>query len=172
MYDLQAVLASTTSYLQNYISLVPAGNVLDLLADQVETVTTFYRAIPEDKLTFAYAPGKWTPKDILLHLVDSERVFSYRAMRFARNDSSELVGFDENAYVPAAQANSRSLDSLLDEFRAQRAASLAMFRSFDEPQFWRSGRASGAEASVIGLIYAICGHALHHLHVLEERYID
>ena len=118
----------------------------------------------------AYAPEKWSVKDIIQHLIDAERIFTYRALRFARNDSTALPGFEENEYAPAAQGNKRSIDDLLSEFRALRGSTLDLFESFDKEMLEKVGKASGVDISVLAIGFAIVGHTRHHVNVIREKY--
>lgn len=119
----------------------------------------------------AYAPGKWTLKEILGHLIDDERIFAYRALCVARLDPAALPGFDENVYVAATSFESRSMDDLLREYRAVRAATIALFESLTPEEWLRKGTVNGYVASVRGLAFHIAGHELHHLRVIRERYL-
>ena len=124
-----------------------------------------------DKFDYRYAEGKWTIKDILQHLVDAERVFAYRALCFARNDKTELPGFEEDDYVIEANANKRSIQDLLTELLIVRQSSLALFKSFNDEQLMRIGTASNNPMSVRALGFIIIGHQNHHQRVFEERYL-
>jgi len=119
-----------------------------------------------------YAPGKWTVKDILQHLIDSERVFSYRAMRFAREDTTELPGYDENLYAKTATASSRSLESILSELESVRTSTMYLFESFSKHALLRTGVCNEKEISVLGLGFTIIGHQIHHFNVINEKYAD
>ena len=122
---------------------------------QEEELVTFFRQIPQNKTEFSYAPNKWTPKDILLHITDAERIFSYRSLRIARNDKTALPGFEENDFVQFAGANDRSVESLLEEFLTVRKATISLFKNFGEEQLNRIGEVSGNKMSVgaIGCSY-------------------
>lgn len=141
-----------------------------LLENENETVS-FFEKLPTEKLEFRYAEGKWTPKDILLHLIDTERIFTYRALRIARNDKTELPGFEENDYVETANANSRELNVLLEEFKIVRKSTISLYNSFDDVQLKRVGVASNCSVSVRALAYMTMGHYLHHIQVIKERYL-
>lgn len=154
-----------------YVSKVPDGDLLTLYAEQLAEVQTGLRPLTEAKAAFAYAPGKWTIKEMIGHISDAERVFSYRALRIGRADPTPLPGFDENAWVPPARFNDRSLANLLDEWVAIRSASIALFASFPQDAVLRRGVASGYDTSVRGIAYVIYGHMAHHLGVLRERYL-
>lgn len=117
-----------------------------------------------------YAPGKWTVRDIIQHLIDAERVFSYRAMRFARNDKTLLPGFEENDYAVTANATHRSLDELLDEFYTVRESSMKLFKSFTDEMLMRVGEVPSGNISVLAIGFTMTGHAIHHLKVIKERY--
>ncbi|MGL2967599.1 DinB family protein [Flavobacterium sp. XGLA_31] len=132
----------------------------------------FVQNIPMDKFDYRYAEGKWTIKDIILHLIDAERIFAYRALRFARNDKTALPGFDENDYVEEANADKRSLQDLLTEFLIVRQATLALFKSLSEEELMRKGTASNNLISVRALGFTIIGHQNHHQRVYQERYLD
>src|SRR5690606_1622919 len=123
-----------------------------LLKNEKETIS-FFENLPTEKLEFRYAEGKWTPKDILLHLIDAERIFTYRALRIARNDKTELPGFEENDYVEAANSNSRELNDLLEEFKTIRKSTISLYNSFDDVQLKRVGVASDCSVSVRALAY-------------------
>jgi uncharacterized damage-inducible protein DinB len=156
-----------------YIGLLPDdGLILKHLEDNVLLTTDFMRSVPESKLTFRYAVDKWTIKEILAHIVDDERIYTYRALRFARNDRTELPGFDQEVYAVESGANERSLDDLLGEFAAVRKATVALFNSFEERVLKRSGLANGSVMSVRAAAYHIAGHELHHLNIVKERYLD
>jgi hypothetical protein len=128
------------------------------------------RAVRPEKADFAYAPGKWSVKEVIGHMGDVERVMAYRALRFARNDATPLPGFDENTYVPAAIFGRRNIDDLVDELEVIREATTQLLRHLDEAALARRGVANGAEVSVRALAYIIAGHERHHLRVLRERY--
>jgi len=132
----------------------------------------FVQNIPMDKFDYRYAEGKWTIKDIILHLIDAERIFAYRALRFARNDKTALPGFDENDYVDEAHADKRSLQDLLTELLIVRQGTLALFKSFSEEELLRIGTASNNPISVRALGFTIIGHQNHHQRIFQERYLN
>lgn len=158
-------------YQSLYVDKVPAGNLLTLYAGQLAEAEATLRSVTEAKAATAYAPGKWTIKEVIGHISDAERVFTYRAMRIARADPTPLPGFDENAWVPPARFNDRSLASLLDEWVAVRRASIALFTGLPREATARKGQASGYDVSVRGLAYVVLGHMAHHLGVLRDRYL-
>ena len=127
--------------------------------------------IPAGRGDHRYAPGKWSIKEVIQHVIDSERIFSYRALRFARNDATELPGFDENRYAPNAEAGRRELAAIVEELNLTRASTLAMFQSFTPEMLLRSGKANRNSISVRALGWVIAGHAEHHMNVIEQRYL-
>ncbi|WP_400190637.1 DinB family protein [Hymenobacter sp. B81] len=160
------------AYSDSYFSRIPLGaDPLDLLGVQPTALHQLLGELSEAQAGFRYAPGKWSIKQVVLHLADAERIFAYRALRFARADAQELPGFDENAYADHSAADERSLVSLLQEYAAVRQATLTLFGSFSAEQLDRPGRANGNPASARALLYLIAGHEAHHLAVLAERYL-
>jgi hypothetical protein len=157
-------------YYDRYIALVPEGNLVEILVDQHRDTMRMLRSVDDERGLFAYAPGKWTIKEVIGHLSDAERIFAYRALRFARGDAQPLSGFDENAYAPAGRFNDRPLADLADEFQAIRAATVHLFRYLDEDEMARRGIANGAGISVRALGFVIAGHERHHAKLLRERY--
>jgi uncharacterized damage-inducible protein DinB len=159
-------------YYGRYIAKVPDGNLISLLREQaVETVTLLQGLSPE-QANYAYAPGKWTVKQVIGHISDAERIFAYRALRFARKDPTPLASFDENAYVDHADFTTRSLGDLLEELQVVRASTIHLARSMDTETLARRGVASGHEVSVRALFYIIAGHERHHADLLRERYLS
>jgi uncharacterized damage-inducible protein DinB len=158
-------------YAADDIAHVEGDDAAAALAAQGREVVTLLRSVPRaDGLT--YAPGKWTLKEVLGHLIDDERIFVYRALCLARNDPRELAGFDENDYVRATAFESRSLESLLAEYEAVRASTVAFFGGLTEEELSRSGMVNGYRASVRGLAFHIAGHELHHVRTLRAKYLD
>ena len=158
-------------YYAKYIALVPDDDlsIAGHLADQHhETIDVLRKA--RAKADFAYAPGKWTVKEVVGHICDAERIFAYRALRFARGDSTDLPGFDENAYVEESNFKSRTMDDLLEELWAVRAATLSLAKHLPESAMGNRGSANGSSITVRALLYIIAGHERHHLGVLKERY--
>ncbi len=153
-----------------YVGAVPDGDIRETLAREATSANVYYAAIPEVRSGFAYAPGKWTIREVVAHVADSERVFSYRALRFGRGDGTPLAGFDQEVWVPASHAASRPWQELLADLAAVRAASLHLFRSFSPGDWARRGEASGVAVSVRALAWILAGHELHHRRILSERY--
>ena len=156
----------------NYISHVSDEYTLqEELEISLHRFIKFVQDIPMDKFDYRYAEGKWTIKDIILHLIDAERIFTYRALRFARNDKTDLPGFEENDYVDEANANSRTIMDLLTELSAVRHATLLLFKSFNDYKLLRIGTANNNQMSVRALGFVIIGHQNHHQRIFEERYL-
>jgi uncharacterized damage-inducible protein DinB len=159
------------AYYSTYISKVEGDTIKEVIKKYSEPLLQFYTSLPEDKADYRYADGKWTVKELLLHIIDAERIFSYRALRIARKDKTPLPGFDENAYTPASKASDRTLQSLEDEFAAVRKATDIMISTFDEEQLSQRGTASDQPVTVNAIAFIMFGHMIHHKQVLEERYL-
>ena len=159
-------------YAITYIGLLPDdGLVLQHLQDNFETTRRLILSLTPEKLMFRYAEGKWTIKEILMHIVDDERIYAYRALRFARNDKTELPGFEQDDYARYSGANERSVDDILEEFATVRRATVSLFEGFDSAALVRSGIANGQVMSVRAAAYHIAGHELRHINVVKERYL-
>ena len=158
-------------YYAKYIDLVSESDAVTALESQREDMLPFLRHLTEAQGGLRYAPGKWSVRQGLGHVADCERVFAYRALRFARADRTALPGFDESAYVEAARFDDFTLTSLVEDLDLLRRSTIAMFRSFDEPAWLRRGVANDLEVSVRALAYMIAGHARHHVRILKERYL-
>jgi hypothetical protein len=159
------------SYFQGYISKVGDTPLLQGLEEGKLDTISFFITIPVEKQLFRYAEGKWTPKEILLHLIDSERMFCFRALSFARSENADLPGFDENEFAANSHANERSVDDLINEFVAVRDASVELFRSFSNDIMKQRGRANNNVVSVRACGFLICGHEIHHREIIRERYL-
>jgi len=156
---------------ETYISKVPEGNLLKALEDQRRETQQLLGGLPEAKALHRYAPDKWSIKEVLGHVMDSERVFCYRALRFARADGSPLPGFDEKAWVPAGRFDARSLKDLAAELDAVRRATIALLSSLDAEALTRRGTANNNPITVRALAWIIAGHERHHLGIVRERYL-
>ena len=155
-----------------YISLLPDdGTVLVHMKDNYRVMKNFILSLPKSKLAYRYAAGKWTIKETLVHITDTERIFAYRALRFARNDTTALPGYEQNDYVPYSRATERSLADIFQEYDAVREATLSLFESFNEEDLLRKGIANRNPASVRALAYQIAGHEMHHMKIIKERYV-
>jgi hypothetical protein len=158
-------------YYARYTDLVGEGDVLVTLAAQMKETQTLLRGLPPSMATYRYAPDKWTVNEMVGHVIDAERIFSARALRFARNDSKPLPGFEQNDYVMNATFDAYPLAELVAELDVVRQATLFLFSHLDEAAWTRRGVASGAEVTVRALAYIIAGHELHHRQLLQTRYM-
>lgn len=158
-------------YYGGYTARVPAGDVVETLSTQHDATLDLLRGLPEERGGLRYAPGKWSIREVVGHLMDSERVFAYRALRFSRSDETALASFDENAYVANAKFDDRTLAGLCDEFEAVRRSSVLLFASFDSEEWLRRGTANNTVTSVRALAWITAGHELHHLELLRTRYL-
>ncbi|MGG7551293.1 DinB family protein [Chryseobacterium arthrosphaerae] len=159
-------------YIQRYLDQIPSGNWLEQLKISGEKTAGIYANLTEEQSRFAYAEGKWTLKGLLLHLSDTERVFQYRILAFARGDKNNLPGFDENEYADQSFAEERSLESLLEEYKLVRKSSEILLESLRPSALQNKGTANGHEISVETIGKLIVGHNYHHLNIIEERYLS
>lgn len=159
------------AYYAPYVSKVADADIIDVLREQGEAFRGLFARVDDTQRLFAYAEGKWTLAEAIQHISDTERVFAYRALRVARGDTLSLPGFEQDAWIPTSEANSRSLQSLVEEFTAIRAASVALFTGFPASAWDRRGTASDHPVSVRGLAFILAGHALHHEGIIRERYL-
>lgn len=157
------------SFYAGYIGKVPDSGPVGLMTDQIAELEKL-RALPEDKSNHAYADGKWTVKEVIGHLADAERVFSYRLTRIARGDQTPLAGFDENAWAKTAPHGRRKMAAVVDELVAIRRSTLALIGSLDESSIGNTGVANNNPVSARAICWIIAGHTQHHLDVLRERY--
>jgi len=160
-----------SAYAETYVSNVPQGaDVMELLEELQTSTYNLFSNMAEEKAAYAYAEGKWTIKQVLGHMIDTERVFAFRALCFSREQAT-LPGFDQDIYVNNTDFNARAIQSLAAEFRATRESSLYLFGSFSEAQLNRAGVANDNLVSVKALVYITAGHELHHLKILKEKYL-
>lgn len=161
-------------YSEMYMKLVPVdGNVLRHLKNNFAVLKELIYSLPEEKLYHRYAERKWTIKEILVHCIDDERIFVYRALRYARNDKTELPGFEQDDYVRYCNANERELDNIFEEYDTVRRATITFFNGLPEDALMRSGCLTGNEnrRTVRAIAYHIAGHELHHLNIIREKYL-
>ena len=156
-------------YAADDMAFVPGDDAIEALRASARETLALFRELPEKRIT--YAPGKWTLKEVLGHLIDDERIFAYRALCVARADARPLPGFDEKDYVAATDFEARTFASLLREFAIVRESSIAFFDSLTPEEWLRRGIVNGYEASVRGLAFHIAAHELHHLRTVRERYV-
>lgn len=158
-------------FFDRYINLADNTFILDALTQAASFETLIPATILEALGDLRYAPGKWTVKDIVQHVIDNERIMSYRAMRFARNDQTALPGYDEEFFGQNANGSRRTIADLYDEYATVRRSSIALFNSFDEEMLLRSGIAFNQTISVLALGFVLVGHVTHHVNIIQERYL-
>lgn len=160
------------AYAIMYIGLLPDdGLVLNHFQENLNATREFILSLPEQKLLYRYADGKWTIKEVLVHIIDDERIYAYRALRFARNDKTELPGFEQDDYARHSRANERDIKDILDEYAAVRDSTIALFNGLEEEALARGGVANENFVTVRALAYHIAGHELHHINIIKERYL-
>ena len=150
---------------------VPEGHVLDIMARENVDTGRLLATIGEERSHYRYAPNKWSVKEVVGHLADSERIMSYRALSFARGEKRDLPGYEQDDYAATGRFDARPLADLMQEFAVIRASTIAMFRGFDDGMLRACGSASGCSFTVRALAYVICGHEIHHKKILRERYL-
>jgi uncharacterized damage-inducible protein DinB len=162
-----------TPYFEQYLQLVSneGKSIIEYLIDSQKKFESLLRNLPLEKHNFSYAEGKWTMKELIQHIIDTERIFSYRALCFARNDSTSLPGFDQDVFADNDNANDRNYYDLLDEMAVLRKSSVQLYKSFSDEALLRIGVASDNKMSVRALGYLFSGHQIHHLNIVKERYL-
>ncbi|MBT4413132.1 MAG: DinB family protein [Polaribacter sp.] len=160
-------------YFEQYMQLVSKDekSIIENLVASQKVFDDVLRNLPVEKHNFSYAEGKWTMKELIQHIIDTERVFSYRALCFARNDNTSLPGFDQDVFVENDNANDRNYYDLLNEMEVLRKSSIQLFKSFSDEALLRVGVASNNKISVRALGYLFSGHQMHHLNIIKERYL-
>ena len=156
---------------ETYVSLVPEEDIIQAFRESVKSTDEFLKSIPKEKYEYYYAPGKWTIKQMLQHVIDAERVFAYRALCIARGEKQNLPGFDENQYAAAADGNQRDFSDLVEEFRTVRNSNIMMFEKFTPEMMNGRGLSNNNSITVLSLGYIIVGHWRHHQRILRERYL-
>jgi len=165
-------LTRVPEYYHHYINQVPEVDLLPALNNQHSKALAFFKSIPAEKYNYRYAEGKWTLKEVLQHILDAERIFAYRALCIARQDSTPLPSFDENLYAENCKATNRDWNDMVEEFSAVRKTTEILFRSFDTMQLETSGTSSGKPVYVMGIGFIISGHVEHHISIIQERYLN
>ena len=163
--------ANYSDHFSHYVDMVKGSDFMPALKEQTDELQTLLNSITEDTSTFKYGENKWTIKEVLLHLCDAERIFTYRALAIARGEKSSLPNFDENSYAQNSHANDRNWSDLVAEFFAARKSTEALLQTFTEEDLSQTGTASGSAVSVLALCYILVGHAAHHINILHERYL-
>ena len=164
-------LTRVPDFYHGYISKVKEDDLMQGLRNSTSQLFDLLKSIPKEKHDYAYGEGKWTIKEVVQHMLDGERVFTYRALRFARKDETPLPGFDENLFAQTAKADKRNWNDMVEEFAALRKASETMFASFDKEQLESGGNASGKPIYVLAIGYIVAGHINHHCQIIKERYL-
>jgi len=159
-------------YFHRYIKLVPDKDILFVLEDELEKTIRFLDSFSEEVSRYRYAKDKWSIKEVIGHIIDTERIFGYRALRFARNDQAHLHGFDQDAYVQSSNYHDRALVDIRDEYMSVRHATINLIRSFDEESLQRIGKTSDYSISVRSIPFIIAGHEIHHRSVIEKLYLN
>jgi len=159
------------SYYERYVSLVPDGDIVGTLGKQLDDTLALINIIPQARGDFRYAEGKWSIKELLGHVIDSERVFTYRALRFGRGDATPLSGFEQDDFVRGGSFDQRTLGDLAQEYEYVRRSTISLFANLKAGAFDRRGSANNNEVSVRGLAFIIAGHEVHHVRILKERYL-
>ncbi|GEO11690.1 DinB family protein [Segetibacter aerophilus] len=158
-------------YFANYINLVHAETVDAAVERYSKEILNFFKNIPAGKVDYKYAEGKWSIKEMLQHIIDTERIFGYRALRISRHDKTPLPGFDESAYALASNASARSWQSLLEEFEAVRKSTDLLLKSFTPGHLQQSGITNDHANTTVAICFVVFGHILHHINILKERYL-
>ena len=159
------------AYVEGYINLVPEDHIMDALRTGKKESLKVFESLDNNTWNYAYAPGKWTLKELFLHCMDTERIFAYRALSYSRGEEQKLPPFDENRYAAMSEAERRTPASLLQEFADLRSSTFSLFSSFSDVQLSRKGVVPAGSVSVRALGFAICGHYLHHQEVMRQRYL-
>jgi len=157
-------------YYQTYLDQLPVDNLINTLLSQRDHTIEFLSSITEDDLNTSYAPGKWTVAQVLQHMLDTERIFQYRALCIARKDKTSLPGFDQDDYVPASQANERNLRGFIEEYITLRDSGISLFKSFSEDMLQETGVSNGAGLTTAAAGFIIAGHEKHHLNLFKSNY--
>ncbi len=160
-----------TAYQKKYVDLVPSNDVIFFLESLEKGTTSLIQSLPAEKLSYCYAEGKWSIPQLMLHIIDTERIFSYRILAFARGEKASLPGFDENVYAETSYADKRNFQDIIEEYVSVRKATLSLLRSLSESQIQSKGTANGNPSTVRGLAYMLAGHEVHHMTVMKEKYL-
>jgi uncharacterized damage-inducible protein DinB len=158
-------------YYETYINDIIDNDPMRSLEDQYQEIQNFFKNLPEEKADYAYSKGKWSIKEVLGHITDTERVMAYRALCISRKEKQSLPGFDQDDYVKESNFKNRTLTNLLEDYRTVRKSTISLFSNFSEDMFNNRGIANGKEVTVLALLYIIAGHEMHHLKILKEKYL-
>ena len=158
-------------YFKSYVKNLGDVDLFETLTSSIVDTLALLKDIPEEKLMYRYVEGKWTIKELIQHIIDAERILSYRALRFSRNDATDLQGFDEDWYVDHSNGNERNFKDMLQEFTHLRNATISLFTSFTDEMLTKSGSVNRSDMSVRALGFIISGHHLHHIKIIKEKYL-
>ncbi len=170
LMDISTLKGKHPDYFKNYLSYLSDGPVLDIWENYLPATLAFWRSISEAESNYAYAEGKWTIKEMLLHIIDTDRIFAYRALAIARGEKQALPSYNQDMYAANSDANSRAYEDILKEYESVKIANLSLLQSFNEQQWQASGMMADAETSVLALAYVMPGHDLHHIEICKARY--
>ena len=159
-------------YYENYIKLVDGNDPIKLMIDQLTRTQKLFTEISEDKGGYSFAEGKWTIKEVLGHIIDTERVFAYRALSIARGEKQSLPGFEQEDYARTANYNERNLTDIIEEYKLTREANIALFKSFEDKAINRRGIANNKEITVRAILFIIPGHEEHHINIIKSKYLN
>ena len=159
-------------YTSRYIESVEHENVMEALSAQMQIVINLFKNFSEEQAGYRYAPEKWSLKQLLGHITDTERIFAYRALAIARGEQQSLLGFDENEYMEASNFEVQSLSTLIEQYQYNRLSSMALFNTFSEEVLDRKGTANGNSLTVRAILWMVAGHEAHHLNIIRERYLS
>lgn len=171
MLSSELPISEYNSFYHTYILALGEVTLMEELENGKEAFLSVLKDVDSDALNYAYADGKWTLAEVLMHIIDAERVFQYRALRFARNDSTPLPGFDQNVFIKGLNVSGKAKNEIRSEYEAVRNATINLFKSFNADVLKRVGIASDSEMSVRAMGFIICGHQAHHLNIIRERYL-
>ena len=157
---------------KQYIDLIPETDIITFLEEQQSETLIFFRELTEDQLSYRYADGKWSVKQILKHVIDTEQIFDYRALCFSRNETISLPGFDQDNYIAQSNADQLTQSALLNEFEILRSFTIRMFKNFDEDMWNRKGRANDLNFSIRAIPFIIAGHLGHHVKITSDKYVS
>jgi uncharacterized damage-inducible protein DinB len=160
------------SYQKTYVNLVNGDDLIAQLEKNKNETIALLSKLPKEKINYRYAEGKWSIPEIIVHIIDSERIFSYRMLCFSRGEKTSLPGYEENDYAAESEASSRSLENIIEEYSHVRNATISLLKSFSEKQYLRKGRANNNDSSVQILSYMLAGHEIHHMNVIKEKYLN
>ncbi|MCL6603183.1 MAG: DinB family protein [Paenibacillus sp.] len=160
------------AYYERYVQLVPEGNIYDILTQSLKNTTDFFSNVGEDRAHYRYAEGKWSMKEVLGHITDNERIMCYRLLRIARGDTTPLAGYDQDVLISGSSFDKNPVADLLEDYAAVRRATLTLFRGLSDEAWSRRGCVNDSESSAKAWAYIIIGHEIHHMNVINERYLD